>query len=229
MSSFFTLTLDTQPPASPEVLINGGAIASGSRDVRVALRTADYQTGAHDVTKMRIWGDVDPTADPKIQMAELDSTWMAYSEEVVVRLATGTGRKHVRARLMDDVCNVTLEFSDFIDYDPALPVITVVSPVTRSRISKTAPCRQAMFAWQSSHAFDRYEVRVVPNVGSPHQAGILVGTGHGSTNVSADGTFAANTAISTVIDGADLEAASPGDGSKVVKVFVRSTTGVWSP
>ena len=46
--------------------------------------------------------------------------------------------------------------------------------------------------------------------------------------MSATGTFTADTAISCSITGADLEKASSGDGSKIIKVFVKNTAGTWS-
>lgn len=223
----FTLTLDTRPPASPAVLINGGAALTGGRDVTLELTTADYQGGQHDVASMKLWGDVDPTVDPEVQTTEGASDWQVFQANYAVRLSAGTGRKTIYAKLRDDVLNVTLAFSDFIDLDLTLPVVTITTAVDQSRISKVAPKDTATFVWESSLAFQRYEVRVVPTTGSPHNAGVLIPTTAGSVHTSADGTFPAETGISTTIKGADLEAASPGDTQKIIKVFVRSG-GVWS-
>ena len=56
----------------------------------------------------------------------------------------------------------------------------------------------------------------------------MIGTANGSTNMSATGEFADAEAINCTITGADLEAASAGDGEKVIKVFVRHAAGTWS-
>lgn len=228
MSSHFTLTLDTQAPASPTLLLNGGAAVTGAAEVAVSLSTADYQAGARDVAQMRLWGDVDPAADPLVQPTEAASAWQTFTTDYVVRLTAGTGRKHLYARLKDDVCNETVPFTDWIDLDTTSPVVSIVTAVDRARISKVAPCSNALFLWEANRPFVRYEVRVVPSSGSPQQSGVLIGTGSGSANTSGVGAFPSATPISTVINGADLEAASPGDTTKVVKVFVRSADGVWS-
>ena len=46
--------------------------------------------------------------------------------------------------------------------------------------------------------------------------------------MTATGTFKASTAISCKIYGKDLEAASSGDGEKIIKVFVKNAHGTWS-
>jgi hypothetical protein len=228
VASHFTLTLDTQAPANPAILLNSGAAVTGAREVAVALSTADYQAGARDVAQMRLWGDVDPAADPFVQPTEAASVWQTFETDYVVRLSTGSGRKTIHARLKDDVCNESPEFCDFIDLDLDSPVVSITTAVDRARISKVAPCNAALFIWESSRAFVRYEVRVVPSPGSPHIAGVPIGTAHGSTGVVGVGSFPANAPMTTVINGADLEAASPGDTRKTLKVYVQDQNGVWS-
>jgi hypothetical protein len=229
MSSFFFLELDTAAPANPTLLLNGGAAVTSAQVVQVSLATPDYQGGAEDVTQMKLWGDVDPTADPNVQTAEGASDWTDFATEAVVKLSAGSGRKTLYAKLRDDVLNETLVFSDFIDLDLTAPVVSISTAVDRSRISKVPGANLAIFGWQSSHAFTHYEVRVVPNVGSPHQAGVLIPATHGSVNTSDDGSFLANTEFVTQIRGADLEAASPGNTTKLIKVYVRDGSNVWSP
>lgn len=68
----------------------------------------------------------------------------------------------------------------------------------------------------------------MPSKSSLHDAGTLIGTANGSTNMTATGTFKASTAISCKIYGKDLEAASSGDGEKIIKVFVKNAHGTWS-
>jgi len=227
----FTLTLDTKPPAAPALLIEGGVAVTGRRTATVALSSADYLAGSRDVAEMKLWGDVEPGSDPLVAPLEADALWQAFQPTYTIRLSEGAGRKTLYARLKDDVCNETVVFSDFIDLNLTVPVVTVVTPINRSRISKTAPCDLAVFSWESSLAFDRYEVRVVPTEGSPQGAGAIIPTTAGSVNVAASGqTWPAETAITTTIRGTDLATASPGDGNKIIKIFVRKAgTGVWSP
>lgn len=228
MTASFTLTLDTQAPANPTLLINGGAAVTGDQAVWVRFDTSDYEGGANDVFQVKVWGDVDTAADPAVQTVEGDSQWFPFTEQVAVMLSTGTGRKHLYARLRDDVGNATLPFSDFIDFDTTVPVVTVTTGVDRSRISKVAPYDAATFTWEASAPFTEYQVRVVPTHGSPQQAGALI-LDNTSTNTHGVGTFAARTPITTTIRGGDLQTASPGDTAKVVKVFVKDEQGVWSP
>lgn len=228
MTSFFTLELDTRAPATPSLVINGGAAVTGSRVVQVDLSSADYQAGARDVTEMKLWGSVDITADSLVGTTEDTAVWQSFNPTVAVMLSDLSGRKYLNARLRDDVGNETVAFSDFIDLDLTSPVVEITTAIDRGRISKVPPFDTAIFGWQSSQPFTDYQVRVVPSIGSPVAAGALIGSGHGSTNITDSGSFAANTPITTIIKGADLEAASPGDTTKVVKVFVRAA-GVWSP
>ena len=77
----------------------------------------------------------------------------------------------------------------------------------------------ATFSFTSDVAFTEYKIKVVPSKSSLHDSG---------TNMSATGTFKASTAISCKIYGKDLEAASSGDGEKIIKVFVKNAHGTWS-
>lgn len=228
MTAQFTLTLDTTPPADPGLLVNGGAASTGSTTVLLTISTDDYLSGARDVAQMKIWGDVDPTADMAVQATEDGSSWTTYNVSKVIRLASGSGAKRIYARLKDDVCNETVTFTTTITLDTSIPVVSIVVPVDRARISKVAPCNRAMFVWSADREFVAYEVRVVPTEGSPHGAGVPVPMSTGSANTQGVGTFPGDTPITTVIDGTDLETASPGDTAKIIKVFVRDSTGKWS-
>lgn len=227
--SYFYLVLDTKPPANPRLVLDGGAAVAGRREVVVGIASPDYEGGSRDVEMMLLWGDVDPAADALVQPTEAASAWQTFQPEYVVRLAGGSGRKTVNARLRDDVCNETPVFCGFIDLDLDSPVVTIASAIDRARISKVAPCDTAVFQWHASRPFTSYEVRVVPTVGSPHQAGAPIRSAHGSANTQGVGAFPADTVITTVVNGVDLEIASPGDSLKLVKVFVRDDAGVWSP
>jgi hypothetical protein len=58
-------------------------------------------------------------------------------------------------------------------------------------------------------------------------SGTVIGNTNGSTGVSG-GALNAATVQPVVLDARDLQAASAGDGTKVVKVFVRDASGSWS-
>lgn len=229
MSDSFTIVLDTVPPAAPFLLINGGAVVTGDSLVEVRLTTVDYQSGAADVDDMKIWGDVDPLHDANIKASEGASSWQPYQEYVDCKLSNGTATKTVYARLRDDVGNETIAFSDQIVFDTVRPIVGIVTGVTNAKISKVAGFDTAVFSWQCNHPFVEYVVRAVASEGSPYNSGIPIPTLAGSTNVTATGSFPADTPITTTINGADLEAASPGNTLKVIKVFARDSSGSWSP
>lgn len=226
MSASFVLTLDTTPPAEPSLEVNGGAAVTAVRLVTASLSTADYPEG--DAQDMILWGDVDPEAEPLIQPEESVSTWISLSSEVVLMLSEGSGVKRVYARLRDDVGNTTVAFQASISYEPDRPSITVVTPVTRSRISLIEGHDEATFTWEPSFDIDRYVVRVVPSVIATHTGGKAIPDDAGSINVAAEEAISAGQQIQTTIHGADLQAASPGDTTKIVKVFARGTNGMWS-
>ena len=228
MASHLTLTLDTAPPGNPVLLINRGAVATADRDALVTLTTPDYESGAHDVVSMRLWGDVDLTHNLSIQQFEDESDWITYTTEMVVRLSSATGRKRLHARLLDDVGNQSLVASTYIEYDPALPLVSIVTPLTQGRISVNPLYDESTFTWSSNVPFVEYRVRVVPSLASGPTAGLPLGSTNGSVAVSGSGSFSADTPIATTIKGADLVAAAPGEGPKVIKVFVRDSAGRWS-
>jgi len=223
MTASFTLTLDTTPPANPAFDLNYGAVVTGDAVVIASLTSV-----SEDVQEMLIWGDVDPSADSTVQSLEADSTWTLYSADKAIRLDGSPGPKTVFARLRDDVCNETAILRADITLDLDTAVVSIVTPPDRTRISKVAPCDNSLFRWQANKDFVRYDVRVVPNPGSPQSAGFPIGMTNGSAQTSGVGSFPANVPITTVVNGSDLEAASPGDAAKTVKVFVQDQDGVWS-
>lgn len=224
MAASFVLVLDTAPPASPTMVINGGADITGDPVVLVALSTA-----SDDVREMKVWGDVDPTADGLFQPTEDTSAWTLWAPSVAIRLSSGTGRKYLYARLKDDVCNETPAFTDWINFDSASPVVSISNPPDHTRLSvQPGPCGTSVFSWVCNQPFDAYQIRVVPAVSSPVDTGVALGSAAGSVAVANSGVaFPARTPIVTSIKGLDLQTASPGDGTKIVKIYVHAS-GAWS-
>ncbi len=225
MASHISITLDTTAPAGPVASINAGATKTSLRDVSVGITTSDGSTAGYQV---KIYGDVDPAANANIQTTEGASSWITLATPHSVRLATGDGVKTVRVKMRDDVWNETSEFTDAITLDTTVPAVTV-EPPTADRVSKISGKRLTSFDWSTDGDFEEYEVRVVPTTGSDHTQGTAVPTTNGSTNVAgAAGGYPSATTITTTIDGRDLDLASSGDGTKIVKVFVKDDTGNWS-
>jgi hypothetical protein len=125
------------------------------------------------------------------------------------------------------VWNTSATATDQIVLDTAVPVVTISAGPDVAKVSKIAGRDTATVTWSADSDYQDYVVKVVPNSSSDHNAGTAIPTAAGSTNVGgAAGTAAA--AVTTAIHGADLEAASAGDGAKTVKVFVQDLAGNWS-
>jgi hypothetical protein len=217
MASYFNLVLDTLAPQGLTIKLNNGSQYTTSKSVTLSIALSDTSTTGY---QMKVWGINGAEA-------EADASWETYAASKSITLLNGDGLKTVYVKVRDDVCNETAAASATITLDTSVPAVTIVGPDV-SRISKTAPKNVATFSFTSDVAFTEYKIKVVPSKSSLHDAGTLIGTTNGSTNMSATGTFKASTAISCKIYGKDLEAASSGDGEKIIKVFVKNAHGTWS-
>lgn len=217
MASYFNLTLDTLAPQGLTIKLNNGSQYTTSKSVTLSIALTDASTAGY---QMKVWG---------INGAELesDASWETFATSKSITLLNNDGLKTVYVKVRDDVCNETAAASATITLDTSVPAVTIIGPDV-SRISKTAPKNVATFSFTSDVAFTEYKIKVVPSKSSLHDAGTLIGTANGSTNMSATGTFKASTAISCKVYGKDLEAASSGDGEKIIKVFVKNAHGTWS-
>lgn len=224
MTASFVLTLDTTGPQGVGGTINSGAAYSTSRSVTLGPTTTDAVTTGYQI---KIWGDVDPTADANVQTTEAASTWITLTASMAVTLSTGDGVKNLTWRLRDDVWNQSATATDSITLDTTSPVPTVDTGPTPSKVSKIAGKDTASFTWHSDTDYQSYSVRVVPSTSSDHTAGTEIPTTAGSTNTGS-GSGTAATEVTTTIKGTDLETASAGDGDKIVKVFVQDLAGNWS-
>lgn len=188
-----------------------------AKQFKLAINVTDESADGY---QMKVWG-IDGIAK------ESDAVWETLANVKDITLPTGDGLKTVYVKVRDDVYNETAVTSTSITLDTSVPAVTIIGPDV-SRISKTSPKDVATFSFTSDVAFTEYKIKVVPSKSSLHDAGTLIGTANGSTNMSATGTFKASTAISCKIYGKDLEIASSGDGEKIIKVFVKNTIGTWS-
>ena len=220
MPAHITITFDTTAPANPALLLAGGASVVGSRNTAVAFASDDTDKTGYQV---KLWGDLD--GGPATEGA---AAWQAWSASVLVTLSAGDGPKVVYGKVRDDVGNETGVLSDSTTLDTTVPVVAVGAP-SQPKISKVVGFDTATATFQSDSPFEEYEVRVVPTSGSARTEGAVIPTTAGSINTSGNaGSYPAATNIQITIKGADLEAAAPGDGTKVIKVFVRDTAGNWS-
>lgn len=230
-ASSFNVVLDTTAPGGTAATINGGAAVTTDDDVTFRLTTTDTPKTGYQI---KIWGSVDPAFNASIQATEgasawITPTWTSDNADTAVRLSTGEGTKTLNGKIRDDVWNETSTLTDTISVDTTLPVVTIQTGPDTTKVSKISGKRTVTFSWDADVDIDMYEVAVVANSGSAQGSGTVIATTNGSTNVSASGAITAGVDTTTTIDGRDLEVASTGDGTKVIKVFVRETaSGSWS-
>jgi hypothetical protein len=228
MANNFTLILDTTGPASPSILIENNSTYATQHLVNVLIGTTDSNTSGY---QMKIWGNVDDAYNSNIQSTKELSNWMSFSPSQQVKLASGDGSKTIFVVIRDDVHNESSQASDSITLDTTKPTVTITGPDV-SKISKINGKNESSFSFVVSSTPDstyvEYKVKVVSSIGATHSTGTQIPVTNGSVNMSGSGSFPTTTPINCTINGADLELASSGDGSKIVKVFVKDQAGNWS-
>ena len=170
---------------------------------------------------MKIWGT-------KAADTEEKASWETFAASKSLVLTDGDGLKTVYIKVRDDVGNESAAVTASITVNTAVPVVTITGP-DKSKISKVTGFDVCAFSFTSDVDFEEYTVRVVPSESSLNTAGTQIPVTGGSSNTSGNaGGYKKNTAINVTINGVDLETASSGDGTKIVKVFVKNAAGTWS-
>jgi hypothetical protein len=232
---YFTLTYDNTGPANPTININSSATYATQQLVTATIGTDDSDKTNY---QMKIWGDIDvtwgisngilksgTTNNPSV---EADAVMIAFSASKQIQLSTGDATKTLNVRLYDDVLNQSGQATDTIILNTTLPTLSLSTP-DRTKISKQATKNQCNFNFQSDQLFTDYKVLVVSATNAVNTAGTAIATTYGSVATSGTGgNYPANTPINVTITGGDLEVASPGDGDKIIKVFVKNQAGQWS-
>lgn len=232
MANYFNLTLDTLAPSNPKIVLAGGAPFATADLINATISTSDSSTSGY---QMAIWGDIDlewaktnslvNSGAQKVD--EASAQFNTFTGTKQLKLAAGDGVKTVYVKLRDDVHNVSAQASSKITLDTKKPIVTVTAADV-SKISKNSGKDTASFSFSSNEAFVQYKVCVVSAIGAAESAGKVIPVTAGSTNMQGTGNFNAITPIQCSIKGADLETASSGDGVKIIKVFVKDKSGLWS-
>lgn len=219
MASFFNLTLDTLSPSGLSVQINGGAQYATSRDAKISISLSDESTVGY---QMKVWG-IDGVE------SESAASWETFSSEKQVTLTEEDGLKTIYVKVRDDVWNESSVASDTITLDTTVPVVTITGPDV-SKISKSSQKNVSSFTFMADVTITEWKVMVVQSESALHDTGtnVQIPDEGGSTNMKGSEQTAASTLVSCTIYGADLESASAGDGTKIVKVFAKSEAGIWS-
>jgi hypothetical protein len=226
MASFFKLVLDTTAPLNPVFQIEGGLPITGDRLVEIMLKVDDETVTGY---QFKIWGDVDPTFSADIQPEEEDSNWinLETAEHLLnAELSEGDGAKTLFCQIRDDVWNYTEVLEASIELDTSIATITITSGPSVPKISLDPAKTTATATFKANEDLVAWEVRVVPNSGSTHEDGEVVGSGGGSTG--AGGELEAETNEELVLKGTDLVGAGMVEGDNVIKVFGQNKAGNWS-
>ena len=219
MASFFNLVLDTTAPSGVSVQINGNAEYATSKTVTLTINCSDLEKTGYQI---KIWGIEGAEA-------EMDASWEEYVDSKEVNLTSGDGQKTVYVKVRDSVWNESSAAQDSIILNTSVPTVTITGPDV-ARISKVSGKNVSSFTFMADMKIIAWKVMVVESSASLENTGTnkQIPTDGGSTNMTGDTETEANSAISCTIYGADLAAASSGDGTKVVKVFVQNEAGTWS-
>lgn len=219
MASFFNLILDTTSPQSLSLKINNGAQYTTTTEVNLSIAVADEVTTNY---QMKIWG---------IASAEDEgsASWETFTTSKTVELSTGDGQKTVYIKVRDDVYNETSAVSAQIILNTVVPTVTIVGPDV-AKISKVSGKNASSFTFTSNVTIIAWKVLVVKSTDALHNAGtnVQIPDSGGSENMQGSTTTTAGDSVSCTIYGEDLETASSGDGTKIVKVFVQNEAGTWS-
>lgn len=224
MPANFTLVLDTTSPLTPTLAINAGAAFASAQAATANISTGDASTTGYQIL---VWGSVDTAANTSIQATEGTSAWIAYNAAQPITLSATDGVKTINMRIRDDVGNQTAVVTDTITLDTTIPVVSISVAFSPTKVSKVATFDTVTGSFQSDTAAVAWKVKVVPATNSTESAGTQIPTTAGSANVTG-GALAAATNQSVTIKGTDLEAASAGDGNKIVKIFCQESSGAWS-
>lgn len=230
----FNVVLDTTAPGGAALALNGGSTYATTVDITAALTTTDNPVTGYQIL---IWGaGVDPAFNASIQTTQGASAWITptwngsgpFTANQAVRLSTGDGAKSISGRIRDDVWNETSTLTQSITLDTTSPTVnwTVGPDVTKVSILSGKRTVNATFT-VGSESIVAFEVAVVSSAGSARGTGTVIGTTNGSSGVTG-GAKVNGTTQAVVIDARDLQAASAGDGTKVIKVFVQDAAGNWS-
>ncbi len=232
MANYVNITLDTVAPAGVSVLVNGDAEKTTSSAVTLTIACEE----AADGYQMKIWG----TADAPTENSAL---WETYQATKNVVLPAGDGLKTVYVKVRDDVWNESAPVSDAITLYEKLPSVAGLS-VNTSKISLVNGKNVTSGHFGFDENIDAVKIMIVQNVNDAHDTPTNIAiprtNGSGMSNDNEQGTLSdAVLECEGMIDcvgivyfdiyAADIASVAPGDGIKIVKVFVRSAeTGSWS-
>jgi hypothetical protein len=225
MTASFKLTLDTTAPTVLGWLLDGGGPVTSLAELTLSAELEDPDTTGY---QMKVWGDVDPTVDPNIQLTEEESEWFTYEPNLDVTASEGDGAKTIEGRVRDDVWNETTIQSSSIEVNTELATITITAGPSPSKISKVAGKDLSVFTFKASDDLMAWQVKVVSEEGDGVEAGLgFVEETAGSENL-VGGELEGGKNQTVKLSGDDLQTRVGSDAEYIIKVFGQGLNGLWS-
>ena len=233
MANYLNITLDTIAPSGVSVLINGNADKVTSTAVTLTATCSDADLNGY---QMKIWGTAEaPTEDT--------AHWETYRETKNITLPSGDGVKTVYLKVRDDVWNESATASDSVTLFEKVPEITQFY-INRSRISMNQGMNHVAGSIYVSENVDKVKLMLVQDANATYNSpsNVEIPKSYGSeiyddnddaecsdSVLELNGVISKELGITFTVYAGDIVTASPGDGVKILKVFVRSAeTGRWS-
>ena len=188
--------------------------------------------------QMKIWGTA--TAP-----GESDAAWESYQEAKNVTLSSADGIKTVYVKVRDDVWNESATASDTITLNSKVPAVNF--RIVDSKLSLVQGKNSAGGNFGFDENIDAAKIMIVSDINARHDddTNIRIPATNGSFMFKDDDSlltkenegyleFENNLCDKDylnyyIIRAEDIAAVAPGDGVKILKLFVRSAeTGSWS-
>ncbi len=235
MSSYVNIILDTIGPSGVSLTINNGETKTTTTAVSLSIACSDTDLTDY---QMKIWGIAGAET-------EENAVWETYQATKTVTLPTRDGTKTVYVKVRDDVWNESAVASDTISLFTTIPTISEFG-LTRTKLSLVDKKNVTNGGFSVDEHIDAIKIMLVDDINAPHNAptNISIPTTNGSyiyddtaadvyktdvLEVESDSIDRIQRIFEFEIYAADILAASPGDGAKLIKAFVRSSTsGNWS-
>lgn len=234
MANYIYITLDTAAPGGVAAEAKGGG-DTASRIIPISISCSDQDKTGYE---MKIWG----TAEA---INEEDANWEPFSETKTVTLADGDGLKTIYVKVRDDVYNESPEASCTVTLFTNVPSVSVSASL--SKISKIPGKDTTVITCVPDDDVTAFKMVAADSADALYndKSNISICTAGGSffktddfPEITASGSLeyhgeetvcAAGNSIIFTLKAEDIENASPGDGAKLLKVFVKSAhSGKWS-
>lgn len=233
MASYVNLTLDTIGPGGVNVKINGDEETTTSTFATLSITCSDADLTGY---QMKIWGVVSA-------LTEDAASWETFQETKNIILPETGGIKTVYVKVRDDVWNESVTASDTITLFTKLPTVEGIRLIN-SKLSLVNEKNSTGGSFAFDENIDAAKIMIVQDINAKHDdpSNISIPTTNNSyimndsDEILTDGYMEfdnkfcdCNYTVFFAIYAADIAAVSPGDGVKILKVFVRSaSSGNWS-